>query len=199
MQLVCPSCAAYNAVPDERLLDEPMCGKCGKSLTPREPIALDDASFDRYVQGTEIPVLVDYGADWCGPCRMMAPHFAAAAARVPEVRFAKVDTELGGVRIPAGSALNVRYAAANRDEKVFANPQRADLDRKGLRNHMAFGAGIHYCAGANLARLEMRLSIEGLLMRLRDIRLARPSEPIHYVEKLAVRGFLNLPITFASS
>ena len=70
-------------------------------------------------------------------------------------RFAKVDTELGGVRIPAGSALNVRYAAANRDEKVFANPQRADLDRKGLRNHMAFGAGIHYCAGANLARLEI--------------------------------------------
>jgi cytochrome P450 len=80
-------------------------------------------------------------------------------------RFAKVDTELGGVRIPAGSALSVRYAAANRDEKVFANPQRADLDRKGLRNHMAFGAGIHYCAGANLARLEMRLSIEGLLAR----------------------------------
>jgi cytochrome P450 len=111
-------------------------------------------------------------------------------------RFAKVDTELGDVKIPKGSAINVRYAAANRDEKMFPQPQQLDIDRKGLRNHMALGAGIHYCAGANLARLEIKVSVERLLARLQHIRLANPREPVRYVEKLAVRGFLKLPIVF---
>jgi thioredoxin 2 len=93
MELCCPSCGTTNRVPDQRLSDKPVCGRCGAELMAAKPAALNDATFPAFIAHTDLPVLVDFWADWCGPCKMMAPHFANAAAQLPEVRFAKVDTE----------------------------------------------------------------------------------------------------------
>lgn len=94
VDLPCAACGARNRVPKDRLGDVPVCGRCKEKLLPGHPVSLDDANFGRYIQRSGLPVLVDFWAAWCGPCKVMAPQFEQAARdSLGKVLFVKVDTE----------------------------------------------------------------------------------------------------------
>lgn len=104
--LTCSSCFAKNRLPADKLQNDGRCGKCKHPVLSGQPIALNDATIFKFIQNNELPVVVDFWADWCGPCKSFAPHFEKAANDFKyRVRFAKLNTQTSQ---NSGAHFNIR-------------------------------------------------------------------------------------------
>lgn len=110
-------------------------------------------------------------------------------------RYAHADIEIGGVRIKAGEAVLLALGAANRDESAFPDPDRFDVSRE-TNAHLGFGHGAHYCVGAALARIELRIALGSLLHRFPNLELAVPLDALKVRENRLTGGLVELPVTW---
>jgi len=137
MLIGCPKCSALNRVPPERLGEGPVCGQCKTALLPGKPVEVGETTFDAVVLRTELPVVVDFWADWCGPCHAMAPGFERAAVEMKtRARFAKLDTE-------AAQGIAARYGIRSIPTLIlFKHGQEAArvsgaMDARGIQTWLA--------------------------------------------------------------
>jgi len=94
IKVVCPSCGVLNMVSGSEKFSKASCGKCQHDLLDNEPVNLDSKNYDKFTAKSDLPIVVDYWAQWCAPCRMMAPNFKEASKSFSmKAKFGKVDTE----------------------------------------------------------------------------------------------------------
>jgi cytochrome P450 len=134
----------------------------------------------------------------------MVPRFAEEVLRLEAPvqslrRVATVDIELHGVTIPAGALINLRYGAANRDERAFECPESINLERKNPRSHLAFGTGAHVCLGAPLARRELYLSFHALVDRVDELRFIDGVSTFEHPVNYSLRGLKQLQVEFSTT
>jgi len=132
--LVCPHCQAVNRIPENKLDRQPKCGKCKAPLFVGQPVELTDQSFAKHLRRNDIPLVVDFWAPWCGPCKMMGPHFKNATAQMePKIRFAKLNTEIAQKTAAQFGIRSIPTVAIFRNGREVAR-QAGAMDARTLTN-----------------------------------------------------------------